>query len=490
MLNTLTLGTPAAERDQNLIEYFVERESFVRLRDESKTIALGNRGAGKTAIFRMLAEHVKQKGTHVIQMSPENYSYELLSGSMLDDAQGAWAKQSAYTAAWKYVLYVLVMKKVTEHGPGFKKGSAAKIYRYLRDNHDNIDKNPIEALISYLKRIEGLKIGQYEGFVKTKELQKLYRLEEIEQLLEPLQDILTKQKVVVLVDELDRGWDASEDAKAFVSGLFHAAQSINEQTEGLRVLLSLRKELYNSIPSLYEDAQKVRDVIEVIEWDEDSLLDLITKRIATATRQDGSVSKQNLWNTVFAETLDYRQTKSFNYIVDRTLYRPREIIQFCESIRDKAIVQEASPPLNYKTISDAELVYSELRLKDIAAEYRFEYPGLEQVFDTFRGLPYTFDRAGLEWHCLRITENDLNVGQAANWCKELDPLKLIEILWQVGFLRAQTVGGLKARQRSGSSYLGSHQISSLSLINLKRFHVHQMFRTHLGMKEGTYAPGD
>lgn len=151
-LSNLTFGAPAAERDQNLVEYFVERESFVRLRDGQKTIALGNRGAGKTAIFRMLAEHLKHKGTLVTQLTPDDYSYELLSESMVPEEKGSWVKQSAYTAAWKYVLYVLIMKQVTEHGPRLKRNSAAKIYNYLRDYHANIEKNPIGNLISYLKR--------------------------------------------------------------------------------------------------------------------------------------------------------------------------------------------------------------------------------------------------------------------------------------------------------------------------------------------------
>jgi len=45
----------------------------------------------------------------------------------------------------------------------------------------------------------------------------------------------------------------------------------------LRVCMSLRQELYDSIPELYEDAQKYRDLLEVISWDEKSLLKLIAK---------------------------------------------------------------------------------------------------------------------------------------------------------------------------------------------------------------------
>ncbi len=94
-----------------------------------------------------------------------------------------------------------------------------------------------------------------------------------------LRDVLKRERVIVLVDELDRGWDASEDAKAFVAGLFQACMSVNGLSDNLRVYMSLRQELYDNIPALYEDAQKFRDVIEIISWDEGSLQKLLAKRI-------------------------------------------------------------------------------------------------------------------------------------------------------------------------------------------------------------------
>lgn len=489
-LRDVKLGAPAAEREGEMLRrYFVESDSFRRLRDGEKTIALGNRGAGKTAIFKMIAEEGRNKKNVVVELSPEDYSYELLSQTLLPEDAGAWRKQSAYAAAWKWVLYLLAMKSMTTGPYRLKTGASAKIYNYLRDNHSSIETNPIGTLISYLKRLEGIKIGNIEASVRAHELQKLYKLEELNTLLPSLQELCAKRPVLMLVDELDRGWDASEDAKSFVAGLFTAAISINQAVPGFRVLLSLRRELYNSIPALYEDAQKIRDIIEVIEWDEASLLELVGKRIETSLKLDARLRHDRLWNLIFEETLDYRKTKSFNYMIDRTLYRPREVIQFCAMVRDAALDQKVEPPLNYGIISEAEISYSEARLKDIAAEYRFEYAGLESVFETFRGLSYNFRREDMEYHCLRITEGDLDVKEAASWCSKLDPKNIIEILWKVGFLRAQAVGGLKAKRRSGSSYLGPHQIGNLNLANLENFHIHPMFRTYLGMKESRDKSG-
>ena len=54
ILRELNFGAPAAERDiaQGLRDYFVESEAYNRVKSGTKTIVLGNRGAGKSAILK------------------------------------------------------------------------------------------------------------------------------------------------------------------------------------------------------------------------------------------------------------------------------------------------------------------------------------------------------------------------------------------------------------------------------------------------------
>jgi len=484
-IDKLNFGVPAAERDSVLLDCFVNSETYQNLKLAKKRIVLGNRGSGKSALFCKLAEEGKNEGNIVIQLAPEDYSYELLSETLRREAEGSWAKQGAYSAAWKYLIYVTIMKQICSGGKRFKRGPEARIYNYLRDNHAGSDVNPIGILISYIKRLEGFKIGSYEAGVKTRELRKLYSLEEIESLIEDIEEICGKKNAIVLIDELDKGWDASEDAISFVAGLFQAAVSINNKLKYVKVYISLRRELYDNIPTLYEDAQKVRDIIETIEWDEPKLLELISRRIIKIFPELKSNKFEEAWEAVFVEILDYRRTKSFNYIIDRTLYRPREIIQFCNEIADHARQdRESCLPFNYKQIVKAEYFFSESRLKDICAEYRFQYPGLQSIMETFRGQSYNISREELEEHLLKVIVEEIPISQKAkNWCVVFDPEKLIDILWGVGFIRAQAVGGIKAQRRSGSAYLGSHQISSLNLRNINRFHIHPMFRAYLSLKE-------
>jgi hypothetical protein len=487
-ISHLSFGAPAAERDieKGLQDYFVESPAFDRVRGGQKKVILGNRGTGKSAIFQVLAERERQKGALVLELAPDDYSYEMLSSVLSTESQGAWMKHGAYAAAWKYLILVLVMKAVSDPSAKQKRSkSAGEIKRFLRDNFADQQESKLDSLISYLKRMEGFKVGKIEARVKTRELQRLYKLEELQPLLPYLANVLKQRRVLVLVDELDRGWDASEDAKAFVAGLFQACAKLNDFSTNLGVYISLRQELYDSIPAVYEDAQKYRDLIEEISWDEANLLRLMAKRIRFSLPRLEKKTDEECWAVVFSEVLEYRQNRSFNYMVDRTLYRPRELIEF--ATRAVEVAHDRGPtayPIDYSALSEAENRYSEERTKDIAAEYRFQFPGLSSVFEVFRGHPYSFERSWLEERCLEVAVGDTSVDEAAKtWAASMTPESLIDALWKVGFLRAQAVGGIKARRRSGSQYVGPHQISNLSLHNIARFQVHPMFRSNLGMKE-------
>src|SRR5260370_29784475 len=115
--------------------------------------------------------------------------------------------------------------------------------------------------------MEGVKIGRYEAAVRARELERLYKLEEINHLLPALKEVARRRRVIVLVDELDRGWDSSEDARAFVAGLFQACISVNSLHDNLRVFMSLGRVPYQDSPELYESAQQYRDLIKAIGWE-------------------------------------------------------------------------------------------------------------------------------------------------------------------------------------------------------------------------------
>jgi hypothetical protein len=277
---------------------------------------------------------------------------------------------------------------------------------------------------------------------------------------------------------LDKGWDASEDAKAFVGGLFQATISINQLSNNFTVIVSLRKELYDNIPALYEDFQKYNDMFEVLEWNNKSLLKLITKRISHSLPEIGNLKQTDYWHTIFKEQVCHKD--SFEYIVERTLYRPREIIQFCIESRERAIEIKANK-IDTNSVVTSEIKYSEKRTKDIAIEYKTQYPDLIHIFEAFRGSFYIMERRELEDLCAKIISGEIKT-KDITWLENQSEEFLITVLWQIGFLKIFTKCYYNGRQVEG--YFGCHQIGQSNIGNVNSFKIHPMFRMYLGIFDG------
>lgn len=478
-IQQVNFGKLAAESeiDKGLKEYFIETGAFIRLRDRTKSIILGNRGSGKSAIIKMLAEYYSSNNYLVVELTPEDYSYEMLQKTMVSEKDGSWAKLGAYTAAWKYLIYVLAMKNYFEDNKTILKTTSKKIFSYIRDKHKTNNKNYWDLFLSYLNRIEGVKIGQFEAGLKKSELQNLYKLEEILHLLPELKTLSERKPIIFLIDELDKGWDASEDAKAFVGGLFQASISINLLSENLKVIVSLRKELYDNIPALYDDFQKYNDIFEVLEWDNKSLLKLISKRIKHSLAEAHKLNGPESWKLIFKEQVC--QMDSFEYVVQRTLFRPREIIQFCIEARQRALELRANK-IDTNSIVTSEIKYSEKRTKDIATEYKTQYPSLLDIFEAFRGSYYLLTKDALEEICAKILLEEIKI-RDASWLQNQSVEFLITVLWQVGFLKIYTNCYLHGKPQEG--FFGCHEIGQSNISNISKFIIHPMFRMHLGISE-------
>jgi energy-coupling factor transporter ATP-binding protein EcfA2 len=484
MLNdvkNVNFGKLAAERelDDGLKNYFLETGAFFRLRNGEKSILLGNRGSGKSAIVKMLSEYYKLKGCIVVELLPEDYSYEMLQKSATVKDEGEWIKASAYTAAWKYLIYVMAMKSYLKDSDTVVKSQAKEVYEYIRKNHKGYDKqNNWDLFINYLKRIEGIKVGSYEAGIKTKQLQELYKLEGVTNLLDGLKRLCSRKRIIFLIDELDKGWDASDEARAFIGGLFQASITLNQLSKNFNVIISLRQELYDNIPLLYEDYQKYNDLFEVIEWDKDSLFRLITKRISFSLRKTIELSDIEKWETVFQDKIN--QTKTYDYIIERTLNRPRELLQFCIDARNRAL-EIRSNKIDINAIITSEVKYSDKRTKDIATEYKFQYPHLLTIFELFRGKKCCVSRNYLEELFSDVLIGNIKLKDCDSWLNNQSEEYLINILWQVGFLKIYTNCYINGEPQEG--YFGVNETSQSNIGSIDKFMIHPMFRMYLGITD-------
>ncbi|MFK8184234.1 MAG: hypothetical protein AB8B99_12745 [Phormidesmis sp.] len=488
-IKSLNLGSDSAERDIDigLADYFYENHAYNRFLNGRKTILVGNRGAGKSAIFKYIATSERRKGNLVLELAPEDYSYELLSEYLRSEKEGSWGKQSAYSVAWQYLLYNLIFKRIAQNKRGLLLGAQKNIYNYVNNNDITQANNSIGILVNYLKRIEQVKIASYDGGIRS-ELQALYDLEEIKTLLPSLKNVLQNTRITVLVDELDNGWDNSEDAKYFLAGLFQATQKINLLAPNLRIYVSIRQELFDNIPQIYEDAQKIREDVEIIRWGKNELLELIARRIAHSFPEAANLPALKRWKAIFVSKLATSDVESLDYIIDRTQLRPRELLQFCKLCVESIDYSLVAKRIDECAIAAAEESYSEQKTRDLASEYRFQYPHLLDVFEIFRGQNTYYTKEDLDFLLLSIAVGELDVERAASWVIDLDYLELKQILWKIGFLKAlvpQTSPSKSIKQsiKHRGAYLGHYELPTINLENIDQFRVHPACTKFLHLKD-------
>ncbi|MGP1375427.1 MAG: P-loop ATPase, Sll1717 family [Almyronema sp.] len=479
-ISKLNLGSDSAERDitVGLSEYFYQNSTYHKFLNSHKTILVGNRGTGKSAIFKYIAITEAKKGNLILELSPEEYSYELLCEYLRRESEGSWGKQSSYSVAWQYLLYNLAFSKIVENKRGLLLGPQKDIYNYVRSNPQTQKLNSIGILVSYLKRLEKAKLESQETFSKTRELQTLYSLEEIKGLIPSLKRVLQKTKIKILIDELDKGWDNSEDAQYFIAGLFQATQKINLISPNLKVYVSIRQELFDNIPQIYDDAQKIREDVEIIRWGREELIEFLGLRIAHSFPETKQLSSQRKWHSIFSAKLPTYQEDSTEYIISRTQLRPRELLQFCKLCLEN---HSNGSKVTETSIIAAEEFYSEQKIKDLAAEYRFQYPYLLDLFEVFRGKHLYFSKDDLDLFLLSIVCGEVDVDQAI-WVLNMDYLELKKILWHIGFLKAAASKIGKNQVFKASAYLGHYEIPTINLENVYYFCIHPAFISFLSLK--------
>jgi hypothetical protein len=112
--------------------------------------------------------------------------------------------------------------------------------------------------------------------------------------------------------------------------------------------------------------------------------------------------------------------------VERTLYRPREIIQFCIESRERAIEIKTNK-IDTNSVVTSEIKYSEKRTKDIAIEYKTQYPDLIHIFEAFRGSFYIMERKELEDLCAKIISGEIKT-KDITWLENQSEEFLITVL--------------------------------------------------------------
>lgn len=468
-LRKIDLGKDEAENDENLKRYFLKTNTYKNALSGDKTIIVGRKGSGKSAIFTLLNDEIDSQGNYVIKITPDQYSWSALK----DYRESGILPEQAHTNAWKLTLLSSIIWTLNEHKVLEENSKLNKYYKYMKDSfepkRDNLFLNIVDKIKKILAGIKSEHLS-FDFQESTSVATPLKICEELKSLL--MKEWNNGKTIRIIIDKIDDSWDSSEDSKHLIVGLLKAHHELNSFLKNkAKITIFIRSDIYDSL--FFDDQDKLRQDEETITWDTQELKEIITERIKVSLSINDASEK--IWNELFSNKSYRSGAKPEKYVVDRTFKRPRDMISFIRYSIEQAIKNNHSQIEPDDTRLAEELHYSQSKYKDMIIEYQKQMPFIKDLLDSFSGFLHKVTKDKLIKHLEKFIEKRKDY--------VLNPTVLIRILFLMGFIGIKKYGRAGVRQRGGAAFYFYYDDPSINPLSYDEYYIHQAFRHYLSIKE-------
>ena len=223
---------------------------------------------------------------------------------------------------------------------------------------------------------------------------------DIQQLNESVAYYLAKyDEIWLLFDNIDKGWSSQGVDRqdiAILRCLLEAIRKLQRALEkkdvNFKCLVFVRKDVHDLL--IDQSPDRGKESVVNIDWSDEFLLkELLRKRFNELDELSGKF--ENIWPKLFDAHVGGED--SFRYILNRTFFRPRDILNFTRKCLSIAISRDHTRVIE-EDILLAEKAYSEDMLENLRYEIRDVFPESEysSILQCFMGKPSRMTRDDLE----------------------------------------------------------------------------------------------
>lgn len=471
-LSSINWGDDSAENDPNLLSYFIKSTAFDRLRQKQKSIVVGRKGSGKSAVRKKLEQtFAAEPRTHVTNLSPKINSIRSILNDK--DITSGFGQEIFFQHTWVRQILLDCLCMIGHCAKGTYAKDSTEFARQISVQLNRTSKDLVENITDVLSRIKA-KAGELGEFGLNLE-RELRNVADVDALEHHFKSVANEgAKFVVLVDDLDLGWNNSDAANSLLLGLLAALNYLSGLSKNIYICIFLREDVYEILITKTQHSDKYRNV-ERVRWEKHHLMNLLNERINFNRDRDGLARLLNPFSTVFPQTVGTSNTD--NWLFERTLGRPRELIQLARSYTEAVDSDEPSD----EALKQSEQGYSEWKLDDLCTEYSNQYPGLGELFSywktTFFRYKYHLRREEIDEMLLKILiEVELNNDWFNALALSTDVPKLLQLLYEIGFIGDFVLGG-EGGSKTVYSYQGRHEP------RFEEIQIHPCFRRAVGTVE-------
>ncbi|MEU5596340.1 hypothetical protein [Streptomyces sp. NPDC020298] len=439
-----------------------------------KSLIIGRKGSGKSAICRQLATARGHPGASVL-ITPDDAAGDEIRRFEL---QGVTA-DTAKSLIWRYVFAVHAARHLTGHArTGHHRrrlpSAVRALRRFLRANGEYDDSRLYDRLRRGASGLQSANLslkafgaeaalgvnGASEGARAGRQLEVLE--DGVAAAFAELGCDGSHPPLLFLVDQLEQVWTVDADSHALVAGLLLAAKhATGHYGSAVRTALFLRSDIYDTLN--FSEGDKFHSDEIRISWSRRGLEDVALARARASLGVE--IGEEQLWGEVFPSVV--RGEPTADYLFRRALPRPRDAIQFLNACRGAAH-ERGGPWITEADVLAATERFSRWKLQDLAKEYLVNHPFLRALFAMFENSAHVVTREVLESRF--EGRRDALHRDYPDYTDSLTVRGLIDVLYGAGFLGV--------RRGDGVVYSGGSQAPPGP--GEDEFHVHPCFRPALG----------
>lgn len=477
------------------ITYFVTSASWTNVRTRARSIVIGRKGTGKTAIrLALQSADVGVLGSvHTASLSFADYPWK----AHYRVADGDVASRSRYKETWSFLLLVELAKLVVRHPEKTvgrsKRAAKRRLRRFLKQNWGGVSADYKRTLTNERTRVVSAELrpefmssglgGVTWGKVKIENLGPHLR-----QTNEWLRGNIAAafgsgQEYFVVLDDLDVDFESmSGDYTDSIIGLVLAVSGLHawceESSLPAHLVAVLRDDIYDRLQ--FHDKNKITTQrVERIRWEtdeqaENSLLTVLNRRIEHTLDLKDIPSP---FAVVFDSELMRGKQSKYAHMAQRTYLRPRDLLQFaneCISVARADGRFSGSDRVANKDVTTARTSYSNYLRRELADEIHPHFPDWERWLEVLKQMGYmAFDHASFE-------SARSHLGNAAGTDSSGT---MLDGLYRFGIIGFSRLGG---RGSGGSGLVWSYQNPDTDLdTKAKYYAVHPGLKENLELREGS-----